>query len=222
MDSAKRFSKPCLHKQPGKFKPCLHKQPGMFEPSLLNLIQLRICSCQNVGPVTSMLMSRCRKKLNFSKPSLLHAFSTCRTRIWTVPYGDVLLFGHFSNLCQILKVMHAGNICTPSVLNYKSFQKIWRVKVFQVSLDSLLATYVLPLFQIRSESEWNDWFSLIRLTTYVYKSKEHGVPWDWSLRVGPFVKGNYLINLIRKKSIFDHSTLASVWFWPSNSKTGYL
>ena len=27
---------------------------------------------------------------------------------------------------------------------------------------------------------------------------------------------------IRKKSIFDHPTLASVWFWSSNSKTGYL
>jgi len=25
-----------------------------------------------------------------------------------------------------------------------------------------------------------------------------------------------------KKSIFDHPTLASVWFWPSNSKTEYL
>ena len=25
-----------------------------------------------------------------------------------------------------------------------------------------------------------------------------------------------------KKSIFDHPTFVSVWFWPSNSKTGYL
>jgi hypothetical protein len=25
-----------------------------------------------------------------------------------------------------------------------------------------------------------------------------------------------------KKFIFDHPTLAKVWFWPSNSKTGYL
>ena len=28
--------------------------------------------------------------------------------------------------------------------------------------------------------------------------------------------------LIRKKSIFDHPILASVWFWLSNSKTEYL
>jgi hypothetical protein len=26
----------------------------------------------------------------------------------------------------------------------------------------------------------------------------------------------------REKSIFDHPTFASVWFWPSNFKTGYL
>ena len=26
----------------------------------------------------------------------------------------------------------------------------------------------------------------------------------------------------RKKSIFNHPILTSVWFWPSNSKTGYL
>ena len=26
----------------------------------------------------------------------------------------------------------------------------------------------------------------------------------------------------RKKSIFDHLILASVWFWPSNSKIGYF
>jgi hypothetical protein len=27
---------------------------------------------------------------------------------------------------------------------------------------------------------------------------------------------------LKKKSIFDHPTLAKVWFWPSNSKIGYL
>jgi hypothetical protein len=26
----------------------------------------------------------------------------------------------------------------------------------------------------------------------------------------------------KEKSIFEHPTIASVWFWPSNSKTGYL
>ena len=30
------------------------------------------------------------------------------------------------------------------------------------------------------------------------------------------------IIILRVKSIFGHSTLASVWFWPSNSKTVYL
>jgi hypothetical protein len=28
--------------------------------------------------------------------------------------------------------------------------------------------------------------------------------------------------LIKEKSIFDNPTIASVWFWPSNFKTGYL
>jgi hypothetical protein len=28
--------------------------------------------------------------------------------------------------------------------------------------------------------------------------------------------------LKREKSIFDYLTLDSVWFWPSNSKAGYL
>ena len=32
----------------------------------------------------------------------------------------------------------------------------------------------------------------------------------------------YQIFRNKKKSIFDHPTLASVWFWPSNFKTGYL
>ena len=49
-------------------------------------------------------------------------------------------------------------------------------------------------------------FSLIGLITYLYKSKGHGVSWDWFLRVGffvswpfcdgPFEKDNRLINLI--------------------------
>ena len=29
------------------------------------------------------------------------------------------------------------------------------------------------------------------------------------------------LDLLRVKSIFGHPTLVSVWFWPSNSKTGY-
>ena len=45
-------------------------------------------------------------------------------------------------------------------------------------------------------------FSLIGLITYLYKSKGHGIPWDWPFRelalsrVGPFEKSKRLINLI--------------------------
>ena len=35
------------------------------------------------------------------------------------------------------------------------------------------------------------------------------------------MRGHYIFEW-GKKSIFDHPTFVSVWFWPSNSKTGYL
>ena len=51
-------------------------------------------------------------------------------------------------------------------------------------------------------------FSLIGLIIYLYKSKGHGVPWDWPLRVGPFasgpfVKGNRLMTSLTITEI-DH------------------